>query len=330
MNKIEVNLKEQLNQLTVKDLRNICDLFNLNNMSNKKKDILIEEVYHTLTNDKMLSMVIPRMIDKEFILLKRIIKNKGTIKDNTICEEDYYYLYTLGIITIYKKDNNQHISIADYIYNVIKNINLDKFDTIIEENSNVYYLLKAMLELYGVVSLEDLEEIYNKYYNINDKYNWDIPMNPFYFTSRLDRIESIKLKDRIYYVNKILTTEYFEDILSNIINSHNKINRKDLSKQELLKYSDYSYYKETNSIKEFKHYLQDKVPTNKIDNIIINIINIFKLSPGNIEVAIKMLEVYNLKEKDNLIIKEYLTNIYDETILWQNNGWTTNELTTKE
>lgn len=322
MNKIEENLNEQLNQLKVKDLRKICKSFNLNNTSNKKKEQLIEEVYQCLTNEKKLSMVIARMIDKEFNLLKTIIKNKN----NITYTEDYYYLYELGIIAISEKDNNKYIKISDALYNTIKNINLDKFNKIIEENTNIYYLLKSMLELYGVVSQEDLEELYNKYYNKTTYYNWNLPMNPFYFASRLDRIESIKIKGRIYYVNKILTTEYFEDILANIIENHNKINRKYFSKQELLNYSDYSYYKETSSIKEFKHYLNDKGLSNKIDNIIINIINIFKLSPGNIEVAIKMLEEYNLKEIDNTVIKDYLTNIYDETILWQNNGWTTNEL----
>ena len=103
MNKIEENLNEQLNQLKVKDLRKICELFNLNNKSNKKKEQLIEEVYQCLTNEKKLSMVIARMIDKEFNLLKTIIKNKN----NITYTEDYYYLYELGIIAISEKDNNK-------------------------------------------------------------------------------------------------------------------------------------------------------------------------------------------------------------------------------
>lgn len=329
MNKIQENLKDQLKQLKVKDLKKLGYLFNLNNMNNKKKDILIEEIYNCLTNDKNLNVVISRMIDKEFNLLKRIIENKGIIEDNSITEEDYYYLISLKIITTYEENNNQYITIPKEIYNIIKNINLDNFNIIIKENTDIYYLLKALLEVYGVVSIEDLKDIYNNYYNPKEEYNLDITNNSFIFTNRIDRITQINLNKRNYYVNKILTTEYFEDILNNIINNHNKINRKLLIKEELLNYSNYSYYKETNTIKEFKHYLKDKVSSNKIDNIIINIINIFKLSPGNLEVALKMLEEYRIKELDRNIINNYLISIYNEIILWENNGWTINELNNK-
>ena len=36
-------------------------------------------IYESLTNEKLLTCVIERFIDKEFYLLKELISNKGTI-----------------------------------------------------------------------------------------------------------------------------------------------------------------------------------------------------------------------------------------------------------
>lgn len=328
MNKREQNLSKILASLSVKELKDIATLLNQNNIRNQKKELLINQTYHCLTNEKILSSAIKRMIDKEFNILIKIIQNKGIISADILQEEEYYYLCSLGIVFPYQEDKKSYLFMTNDTYEVIKKFNLNKMETIIEENSNIYYLLKAMLELYGVISMSELEELYNEYYNILDEYPFEIPVNPFSFTSRTDRITSIQIENKIYFVNKILTTDYFEDILANIITNQEKIRRKPISEQTLLKYSNYSYYKETNAIKKFKTYLKDKINSPKIDNIIINTINIFKLGPGNLEVAIKLLAEYNLdiSEKERPKIIKYLTDIYENCILWQNNGWTTNEL----
>ena len=58
----------------------------------------------------------------------------------------------LGIVFLFKRNNKFYISITDNVYNIIKKMDLNKFEKIIEENTKAYNLVKAMVELYGIVS----------------------------------------------------------------------------------------------------------------------------------------------------------------------------------
>ena len=121
-------------------------------MSNKRKKEVVEIIYKTLTNTTKLSEVFARLIDTEFNLLKRLMKNQGTLQDNNINIQDYHFLYMVGIVFLFKRNNKFYISITNDVYNTIKKIDLSKFDKAIEANTKSYNLVKAMVELYGVVS----------------------------------------------------------------------------------------------------------------------------------------------------------------------------------
>ena len=72
-------------------------------------------------------MVLEKLIDKEFDLLKDIMKNKGTIKQNGIKSEAFHFLHSAGFIFLFRKNNKYFISMPDDIYNIIAKINLDSF-----------------------------------------------------------------------------------------------------------------------------------------------------------------------------------------------------------
>lgn len=141
------DLRALLNTLVVKDLKHIGELFLINRLSNKPKKYIVNIIYNTLTNEYKLSEAIERFVDKEFNLLKDLIANKGTIQNNKISIEEYHFLYMLGIVFIFKRDNKFYISMTDDVYNTIKKINLNNFDKIIDENTKVYNLVKAALDI---------------------------------------------------------------------------------------------------------------------------------------------------------------------------------------
>ena len=155
------DLKGLLNALVVKDLKHIGELFLINRLSNKPKKELVNIIYNILTNEDKLSEVIERFIDKEFNLLKELMTNKGTIQNNKISMEEYHFLHMLGIIFLFRRDNKFYISITDDVYNIIKKMDLSKFEKIIDENTKAYNLIKAMIELYGVVSYGERDYYYS-------------------------------------------------------------------------------------------------------------------------------------------------------------------------
>lgn len=321
------DLKWLLDTLVVNDLKNIGNLFSINRLSNKRRNKLVEIIYKVLTDENKLSEVVERFIDKEFNLLKKLMKNKGTIQDNYISVENYHFLYMLGIVFIFRRNNKFYISITDDVYNVFKKIDLKKFDKIIDENTKVYNLLKSMVELYGVVSYGDLMDSYCYYYAKDDFV--DVPTNALYFCERLDNISHIHTDDNSYFVNSILTHNKFERILDDIVSRQVEIKRKPIKLNELLKYNNTFYYEETTSRKNFKQYLRkNKISEDVIEIIMINMINMFKLGHSFVEVVIAMLEDYGLEITENNIqeIINYLIIIYNNTRIWRNNGWTPLEM----
>lgn len=235
------DLKELLNTLTLEDLKHIGDLFLVRRLSNKRKKEVVEIIYKTLTNTTKLSEVFARLIDTEFNLLKRLMKNQGTLQDNNINIQDYHFLYMVGIVFLFKRNNKFYISITNDVYNTIKKIDLSKFDKAIEANTKSYNLVKAMVELYGVVSGNDYIDAYNKYYGYTDYF--DIPRETLYFCERVDHIYQVYIENELYFIDSILVHKEYEPILDEIIQRQYEISKKPISLNELLKYTDYNYMK---------------------------------------------------------------------------------------
>lgn len=321
------NLRELLDTLVVKDLKHIGELFLINRLSNKPKKELVNIIYNVLTNEDKLSEVIERFIDKEFNLLKELLANKGTIQNNKISIEQYHFLYMLGIVFLFRRDNKFYISIPDDVYNTIKKIDLKKFEKIIDENTKVYNLIKAMIELYGVISYGEIEYYYSLYYG-NGEY-LDIPNNALYFCERCDNIVQIHTDHNLYFVNSILDNEKLEPILNDIVNRQIEIKRKSIKIDELLKYLDCNYYEDNDSKRVFKKYLRKNgISDEKIEEIILNISRMYRLGNTFIGATFGMLEDYGIEvTEDNMQeILNYLTDIYNNARIWNNNGWTPIEM----
>ena len=320
------DLRELLNALVVKDLKHVGELFLINRLSNKPKKELVNIIYNTLINEDKLAEVIERFIDKEFNLLKELLNNKGTIQNNKISVEQYHFLYMLGIVFLFRRDDKFYISMTDDVYNTIKKMDIKKFEKIVDENTRAYNLIKAMVELYGVVSYGEMD-YYSLYYG-NGK-ELDIPSNALYFSDRLDNIVQIHTEHNLYFVNYILDNEKFVSILDDIINRQMEIKRKPIKIGDLLKYLDNNYYEDNDSKRKFKKYLKKNgILDENIEEIILNISRMYRLGSTFIGTTFDMLDDYGLEvTEDNMQeILNYLTDIYNNTRIWNNNGWTPIEM----
>lgn len=321
------DLRELLNVLVVKDLKHIGELFLVNRLSNKPRKELVNIIYNTLTNEDKLSEVIERFIDKEFNLLKELLDNKGTIQNNKISIEQYHFLYMLGIVFLFRRDNKFYISMSDDVYNTIKKIDLKKFEKIINENTRAYNLIKAMIELYGVISYGEMNYYYSLYYGNGE--DLDIPNNALYFCDRCDNIMQIHTEHNLYFVNSIFNNKKLEPIFNDIVNRQIEIKRKPIKIDDLLKYLDDNYYEDNDSKRNFKKYLKKHgISDEEIEEIILNISKMYRLGNTFIGATFGMLEDYGIEvTEDNMQeILNYLTDIYNNTRIWNNNGWTPIEM----
>ena len=321
------DLKGLLETLTVSDLKNIGGLLHVNRLSNKSKKELVKIFYSSLTDKDKLTDLIERFIDKEFDLLKDLMKNKGTIQDNNISIEVYHFLYAVGLVFIFKRENKFYISMTDDVYNVVKNIDFKKIEKIVDENTKVYHLVRSMIELYGVVSYSCLDYYYSLYYG-NGK-ELETPNNSLLYCDRVDNIEIINTENNIYFVHKNLKHRDLEQLLDDVISRQVKIKRKPIKLEELLKYSNYNYYEETEAKTKFKKYLKKKkIPSNVIEVIVKMISDMYRLGNTYINDSIKMLHDYGIEitEQNFQEILNYLIEIYNNSRIWTNNGWTPIEM----
>ena len=323
------DLKRLLETLTVKDLKNIGNLLYVNKLSNKPKKVIVEIIYNSLTNKETLVNLIERFIDEEFNLLKDLMKNKGIIQDNNISVEVYHLLYITGLVFIFKRENKFYISMTDDVYKTIKTIDLKSISKIIDENTKVYNLVKSMVELYGIVPYSCLDYYYSLYYGNGNEL--DIPNNALLFCDRFDNIDTIHVEHDIYFVHKILCHRDLEQILDDIVERQKMIKRKPIKLEELLKYSNYNYYENTEAKNKFKKYLKNKNITSDIIEVIIKIISdMYRLGNAYIGVSMEMLQDYGIEitEKNSQEILDYLIEIYNNSRIWINNGWTPVEMRT--
>ena len=321
------DLKGLLETLKVSDLRNIGDLLHVNRLSNKPKKELVNIIYSALTDKDKLTDVIGRFIDKEFNLLKVLMAGKGTIQDNNMSVEVYNFLYLIGMVFLFKRNNKFYISMTDDVYNVIKKIDLDKFNKIIDENTKVYNLVRSMVELYGVVSYSEIDYYYSLYYG-NGK-ELEAPTNALLFCERLDNISIIHTEHNMYFVHKILHNKDLEPILDEILSRQENIDRKPIKLKELLKYSDYDYYEETESKNNFKKFLKIKnIPDEIVDEVIRIISQMYRLGNTYIGTTFEMMEDFGIiiTEQNMDEVLKYLMDIYNNSRIWTNNGWTPIEM----
>lgn len=321
------DLKGLLETLTVSDLKNIGGLLHVNRLSNVHKKELVKIIYGALTNKDKLTDLIERFIDKEFILLKGLMSNNGTIQDNNISMEVYHFLYMTGLVFLFRRDNKFYISMTDDVYSVIKKIDLSKIQKIADENTKVYNLVRSMVELYGVFSYSYLDYYYSLYYGNGEEL--DAPNNALLFCQRADNIDIIYTQNDMYFVHRILQHRDLEQLLDEIVSRQETINRKPIKLEELLKYSDYSYYEETESKNKFKKYLKKKnTPSDIIEVIMKTMSDMYRLGDKYVGASIEMLQDYGVEvtEKNVQEILNYLMEIYNNSRIWLNNGWTPIEM----
>lgn len=319
------SLKAQLKERSTSELETLCNSLQINVLHKNKKD-LIDIVYGALTDKKSLTNIIKNFIRYEFDLLKNIINNNGTIIAENLEINVCSFLDATGIIFIYEENNVLYVSITDDVYNVIKGIDLSKLEKTIDENTKVYNLISALIELYGVVSYDEVKYFYNLYYGENKKLEKEI--DKVLFASRICMVDSAVIDNNIYFVNLLINLDEYKHILHDVIKNKKDLKKKEFELDKLLKFNDPSSNFNTKSYMDLENYLNEISPSLEISKPAYIFICKTIRFDYNLEELIQFLKIQGVdcsgKKEDKL--KKLIDAVYEDTILFVNNGWTIKEI----
>ena len=147
-------LREILAMKSDSDLYNLNDLIGLN-IHTKKREILINKIYDSLTNEKILLSILLDTCNNYYHKISDL--KEGYIEDDVRFLSVVYS--SLGVITAFDTSKGYYVLIAEEIYDVIsKLIKEGKLDKIVK-NRFLEALLTAGAKTYGLLHIEYIYEL---------------------------------------------------------------------------------------------------------------------------------------------------------------------------
>lgn len=216
---------------------------------------------------------------------------------------------------------------------IFNNIDINEYKEKVKNNTNKLKLINSMMNYYGTVSVSDFLDYYLKYYNIEkiDKYELDSIL----FAERQNQIRVINSGSDIYFIkNEYLYENTDKTLMLKIIASLEddlySYDYKEIELDDLLKYNDIFYYKETPETKKFKEYLiKQNVTPEKANELIEGLINTYKIDCSNASLFTNDIfsEIdYELNDSNIDEIMSYINEIVINIPVWGSKGWTNKEI----
>lgn len=301
----------------------------------ESKQKIINKIYEELTKVEVIIRLINTLIDKEYQIILKIINNNGIIIDNYIKYANYRYLSELGIIYLFNYEDNLNIIIPKEILNIFNQIDINKYQDKVLENTKLFDLCRSMVNLYGAVSLNTYLDFCCKYYNYENIK--DIDLDCIFVDDRQFSIEIVRTKKDIYlvkdeYLNEEDDTQttIIYKIISRLEDDLFYMDFKEITLEELLKYKEMYDYVETNATKRFKEYIKENnINIEDLDLLIGAITTTFRKDyDEGILFLNEMFEEEGVSIDENNIdeILSYINDIVNEIPVWGNKGWTNKEI----
>lgn len=239
------NLNDLLEQLDEEYLESIYYYLIKKEIKMNKK-VLIKKISKQLLIKETIEKIISVLINDEYQVLLKIINNNGIIQDNEIILGNCVLLQNKGILYLINENEKAYLIVPKEIIEIIKNLDLDNMQNEIQKNTRLNDLAYSMVNLYGIVKVDDYIKACFKYYNYDNV--MEINILSVLEQSRFNPIVIFDVND-INYLSKdeFMESGYYELLQSKIYESKNHfIDKKEISILELLKYKDLSYYESNN------------------------------------------------------------------------------------
>lgn len=242
---LSFDIKELVSNLAKDNIYDIARYLGMTKISGLNKSKLVEsflDEYDILIEDRI------SLFDEErYKFLKKYADNGGIKVLDKIDEENMgkiIYFIANGMLFAATKDGKPSLIMPEVIQNLIKEKNNIEYRNIIKSNSEIINLFRGMNKAYGVLTLEDIKELFKRYrIEETEKHRIEdviIVAEDYYQEYEWDNRGS-------YYIN--IDVEDWLDLLEEL--EKEKLDHAMISKEELISMSDEKWIIKTKVGKAF-------------------------------------------------------------------------------
>lgn len=306
------DLRKVLNSKNLNQLKFACDILNIALPISSRKADIINLLYETLNKKETLDFVYSLLSDEEIENIKLASLNDKS--NNLYDEKKLLLLHMIGYINI----KNQ-ILISDVIIDCINSPSL-KLEEKRKRNNLINKYFTCFANLYGVVPVDKIAKIFNRYEDIKLK------------DSELEDIKNMTyIKPLPYVVDNeyLINREFFSyeeciDFLFELTENQDGKRYAILPKEELFRYLDPDYFEKTPQYRKMQTMLSFELGLSKADaEEIANDFAYMCKADVDFDFVFQYLEDKNIVFKDmeqcNRFMRAY-ADMQNNTRLWENCG----------
>lgn len=316
------DLKSLLSKMKVASLKQLAQNFEVSNRSKMKKDELVDAVFSNMIKSKeIIKRTLLVVEDDEYELLIDLANGQS----EEISEIDimlYSHLVDNALFFVVKDKKSYKAVMAEEIRELISKVSTKSLKKERDFYQQINKFLQSAVNLYGIISIEKLFEIYNHYFESIEFDEFNCILTEFL---SLDRYF---IKDGNLIINEIVIER---DIKDHILKNKEKVQKYYLpSKETFLNYEDCIYYEKTPQLYTLQAYLKTilNIDEEELDLLIDEIYDLVS-TESTLEDIFNYFEEagieFETKEQVEKV-SELLGEVAINTRLWTNNGFTTKEI----
>lgn len=309
-----------------KELEQIAKLYGVKGAYKLKKSELIEELIKVIPEGMAENLP---MLDAVDIERFEAVMKEGKVLVTAEEIEAYYNLMELELLQCQEVGADTQLSVAEVIKEAYSNINKDQVMKAIEANNKLRRHVIGLLNLYGVVKIDWVIELYNRYHEekINKTRLVAFMKKDMRILCKAKIMEDYIVEEMIYALDK----NNFYDFLKTVIDRDYFVPTKEFI--EVM--NDEAYYDQTLQVEKLKSYLKKHFVQDDtlIEQAIVTITMFAKVDcdggANTLELMLEELSNLGFEFKDlgqiNEILK-HITAVVNTTRKWVNKGFTSQEL----
>ncbi|MBN2797342.1 MAG: SEC-C domain-containing protein [Clostridia bacterium] len=313
------NIIEILNEFSEEDFHLLLEKWSI--QLNENFNALTLEIIKVFIDPNALFDKIITLYDDEMSWFIQLIENESLIVNEDVLNELEYLLQRYIILA--KKEGDEYlIWITDEVKNSFSKISSDILEDIRDGYFSILRGVEASINLYGVISYEDLKkvliEVYeDSYFNITENFDNITKFFPLY-----------EERDLCYIQNNVL---YHPAFLENIevANEFLKSNKTYFTTdyEEFIKYANDDYFGNHETFQKYLEYLYSNGLYKEEETSAMFILKAFA-DQGNIDILIESLEEIGYRIYSELDLEKLMAVMIPASKhirIWGNRGYTLSE-----
>lgn len=320
---ITKNLKSVIKQHSKSQLVNLANNYLFDVDHNTKKDDLIEMISEVMSDEAILFSFLTLVTPYEMEILEKVY-TKLQVEVDPYKMAQVRYLHGMSFINVYKENNHYIYEMPDAIRQQIDSSGIESYKSRCEMVHANRMMLRAVVNLYGVIRLEKAYELLSK---IEGSSLENIDYEHFELICGMLTLR----RDQFDIDDGLLMSDYFLDgledqLMGQILSNDKPYYQPNL--QTLMPYSDSFYQEENSAYLALRHYLQKKFKHKKDMDEIMDELSYHSMFGGPMD-GLNYLNdegiVYN-NDKDLKTCMDLFMDYSNNKRLWVNHGHTPNEI----